>query len=99
MIGMSSSFEVLHLPRPWARIRQLTPTHTHTTHTMDTALHTHTGVVPALPTTGRPETAERGETAVAGQLETNGQNDMMVEGGSGGGITSQHHADDGSDQF
>jgi hypothetical protein len=28
-------------------------------------------------------------------LDTNGQNDMMVEGGPGGGITSQHHAEDG----
>jgi hypothetical protein len=73
-----------------------TNTHTHnTTHTMDTALHTHTGVVPALSTMGRPETAEGGETAEDGQLETNGQNDMMVEGGPGGGITSQHHAEDG----
>ena len=62
---------------------------------MDTALHTHTGVVPALSTMGRPETAEGGETAEDGQLETNGQNDMMVEGGPGGGITSQHHAEDG----
>ena len=76
--------------------KTLSPPHTHnTTHTMDTALHTHTGVVPALSTMGRPETAEGGETAEDGQLETNGQNDMMVEGGPGGGITSQHHAEDG----
>jgi hypothetical protein len=85
------------LTRPWTGIRQLTPTHTHTHNTHDghCPTHTHTGVVPALPTTGRPETAEGGETAENGQLETNGQNDMMVGGGPGGGITSQHHADDG----
>jgi hypothetical protein len=49
-----------------------TNTRTHTTYTMDAAPHTYTGVVPDLSTTGRQVTAEGGETAEDGPLETNG---------------------------